>query len=192
MADEERLQAFFPEELRTLGRRVALQEGEPDGGVDVGEDGPRPGPEAVEKGPQLIGQRDALRTRARRARVSSARGRRGRKRWPSVRSRSARMKASPGSLFPDAAEYRGRDAFNTLGWIGTTGKPASTSVSTKRPEGRSTATGSVAGAARVVNLARSAVMPAAVWGITARQITRACPSMTQTVCSWLAQSMPTK
>ena len=64
-----------------------------------------------------------------------------------------------------------------------TGKPASTSVSTRSPEGRSTAIGSVPGSASLVSLARRAVMPWAVWGMMARQITQACSSMTQTVCS---------
>src|SRR5437899_7545853 len=63
------------------------------------------------------------------------------------------MKASPGSLLPPAAEYRGRLALRALGWMGTTGWPASRRVSTTRPEGRSRAMGIGGGRAEARQLA---------------------------------------
>ena len=58
---------------------------------------------------------------------------------------------------------QGRLAFTTLGWMGTTGKPASRSVSTTRPDGRSRATGTVAGGPTRVRRWRSSARPAAEW-----------------------------
>ena len=60
MAAEELGQAALAQALGALGRRVAGEEGQGDGGIDVGEDHGGAGPEALEQGAQLIGERHAL------------------------------------------------------------------------------------------------------------------------------------
>ena len=109
---EELGEALLAEAGGAMRRGIAGEEGEGDRRVDVGEDGGGAGPEALEQRAELIGERDALgdeivaaaheRAQRRASRPRAARS--GRKRWPSVRSTSARMKASPGSLLPPAAE----------------------------------------------------------------------------------------
>ena len=56
----EGLHTFLAEAGGAVGRGVALDEGERDRAVDVGEDGAGAGPEAVEQGSELVGERQAL------------------------------------------------------------------------------------------------------------------------------------
>ncbi len=57
---EEGGKPLFPEPLGAAGRGVAVEEGQSDGRVDLGEDLRSPGPEALEQGPELVGQRHPL------------------------------------------------------------------------------------------------------------------------------------
>jgi hypothetical protein len=102
VAGQEGRPALLPEALGALRGRLAAQEGERNGRVDIGEDGAGAPAEAFQERAELVGEPDALsdevvrvRTRARRARVSLESGRSGWKRRPSLRRRSASMKASP-------------------------------------------------------------------------------------------------
>ena len=56
MAGEKGRQPALAQAARVSGGRVALQEGQRDRRVDLAEDRRRPGPEALELGPQLVGQ----------------------------------------------------------------------------------------------------------------------------------------
>src|SRR5438309_155710 len=76
--------------------------------------------------------------------------------------------------------------------MGTTMKPPSTRLSIRSPEGRSTATGMVAGGASRASRVRNSARPTAVWGIVVCQTICARSLITHTACSWLAQSSPTK
>ena len=57
---EELREAFLAEPLGAVGGGIAAEEGEGDGRRDIGEDRGGPGPEALEQGPELIGEGAAL------------------------------------------------------------------------------------------------------------------------------------
>ena len=59
VAGEELREALLAQSARVDRRRVALQEGERDRAVDLGEDLGGAGPERVELGAQLVGQPNA-------------------------------------------------------------------------------------------------------------------------------------
>lgn len=59
VAGQERFEALGAESAGVCGARVALEEGESDRGVDVGEDRRGAGPEAGELGAQAVGELDA-------------------------------------------------------------------------------------------------------------------------------------
>ena len=94
---------------------VAREEGERDRRVDLGEQPDRPCPEALELGPQLVGERDpgldevlSRAVSARSALVSSASRTSARKRWESVRQSSQSTNASKRSDFVAATRKHGR------------------------------------------------------------------------------------
>src|SRR5207244_1654130 len=74
--------------------------------------------------------------------------------------------------------------------MGTTGWPAASRVSTRRPEGRSRATGRAAGGPKRASRRRSSAKPAAECSTVPCQPTWPVASKTQTAWVWLAQSRP--
>src|SRR5512140_970908 len=124
--------------------------------------------------------------------VSSDSGTSVPKRWPSVRSTSASRYASPRSDLPCDIEYRARDALTTFGWIGTTAKPFSTSVSTRIPEGRSIAMRNSPAGANFIRRVTNSPRPATPCLAVKRVTTTPRSSTTHTACSYAAQSRPTK
>ena len=131
---------FSPRALPS-GRGVAVQEGEGDGRVDVGEDGGGAGPEAVQQAAQLVGQREALGDQSSRPRTRRATPwfvRAGRERAEAVAVRAEEVVQDEGVAGVALAAGGGvtrPQALTTLGWMGTTVWPASTSVRRSGPTG---------------------------------------------------------
>ena len=87
---------------------------------------------------QLI---EAVRTAGHRWRDSKDTRDQNRRATGSLREQVGEERASPLSFLAPLARQRGRLALTALGWMGTTGCPASMSASTMRPNGRSRAMG---------------------------------------------------
>src|SRR6266508_3169493 len=131
------------------------------------------------------------RTTARSARVASENGVSVRSWWWRSRRYSAITLASPASDLAPETTSPSRQALMALERTGTTGWPASSSRSTSRPSGRSSATGSSAGAPSRRRRATRSSNPAAEWGIRKAPTVLPVWSSTQTACSVDAQSIPT-
>ena len=98
--------------------------------------------------------------------------------------------ASPGSdLAPDTTSPS-RQVLIAFGLTGTTGCPASSSASTRAPEGRSIATGMSAGSPSLASLAISLPRPSALCATVNRATAFPAPSSTHTACVSAAQSIP--
>jgi hypothetical protein len=107
---EEAGQALGPEARGRFGRRIALEEGERDRAGEIAEDAAAPDQKLSSRAVSWLARATRVptrssrpRTRPRRALMASDWGASGRRRWPSVRRMSARMKASPGSLLAATA-----------------------------------------------------------------------------------------
>ena len=189
VAGQERLQALGAEAAGVGGAGVALEERERDRRVDLGEQTGRAGPEALQLGAQLVGQRDArldqvlAGARERPDRLGLvASGTSARKRCASVRASSQSTKASKRSDLPPAARKRALAALTWLGCRANTVRPASSSRSTSSPSGRSIATRSTPWSSK---RRQSAAMPCSSWAITRSASGSPRSSATSSACSSL-------
>ena len=103
---------FSPKRCGGLRRRVAVEEVERDGRVDIGEDRGGPGPELVEQPAQLVRERDTLTDEviAQAAEVAEGFGLVGQRRkrvWSEVRSKRVRMLPLGGKV--ERGEHGTRD-----------------------------------------------------------------------------------
>ena len=111
--------------------------------------------------------------------------------WRSRRY-SAITRASPGSLLAPETTSPSRQALIAVGLTGTTGCPACSSASTRRPSGRSIATGTPAGSPRAARRRIRPANPAAECSMMNWHFTCPALSTTQTACDAAAQSIPVK
>jgi hypothetical protein len=93
-------------------------------------------------------------------------------------------------LAPDSTSLS-RQALIAFGLTGTTGCPASSSASTKMPDGRSIATGISPGSPSPASLRTSRSRPSALCATVNRATTFPATSITHTACVSAAQSIPT-
>jgi hypothetical protein len=170
-----------------VGGRVAGEEPQGDPRFQVREDGLAAGPEGVQQCAELADAATRMsttssrvRVRARSARVSSRYGVAVRSRCWRSRRYSAITSASPGpGLAPDSTSLS-RQVLIAFGLTGTTGCPASSSTSARRPDGHSIATGISPGPPSPASLRTSRSRPAALCAMVKRATTFPDGSMTHT------------
>ena len=196
VAGEEAGEPLRAEPAGVVGAGVALEEGERDRRVDVGEDPRGAGPEGVELRAQLVGERDPLLDQV-------LAGARQRLAAPSSRRRRARAGAAGACRCGRARRARSRRSRPTCrrrcgsgrarrraGWGGpaTTAMPASSSRSTTSPFGCSIATRPTSSSRRPPD-ERGESRPRCGRSAAARA-RRPSASTTTSRCSSLARSSP--